>query len=588
MMATRDRLRDTVREIQKDRRILTPPEVIARNRAVRQLKKTIADLEARIAKRDFSKRAKKPESTDPAVRNLKTTVANLRKTLDQLKKDSLKPISPEEKRIQRMIAASKKRRENYERRLAAGDFAKPIKRDTKEDSRLTQIKIDEAKAKAEWLEGARKYAVANMSRAGKIKYAIKNALIIRKITALGAEFGIAFRQLLFFTYRVFFNPKVVTRTFIKAFNATFSRDKEIEYYNDFIDRPYSIYDKRLGLKLISPFADPERMQEMDAVDPEVLEKINSKIPKWVPLRWATEFLLSVERFNRVSTNAARVYFADNMLDKGIRDPGNPTKDELDIIGNAAMVFTGRGNLGKGDLERGVAAMNMVTISARYAVSRAQVILLQPLWTTSGNLKGTVKLRAHIALDIYGKAIVGRVLTGALVYSIVKALTPDDEEEETVWDPTSSKFGVIYYKGTAIELNGGARPYINLLSQAVLGYKLNSKGEVIPLRGEGSIGFGKQDFRDSLYDFVRNRENINMAMILDTITQKHFGDIPMTPTSFTRQLLEPIIVEDLVNIFEKHGIRDGSVLATALFFGVGVRTPWEKTEKKEPEYNWVRF
>jgi hypothetical protein len=588
MMATRDRLRDTVREIQKDRRILTPPEVIARRRAITQLNKTIADLEARIAKRDFSKRAKKPESTDPAVRNLKATVANLRKTLDQLKNDSLKPISPEEKRIQRMIAASKKRRENYERRLAAGDFAKTVKRDTKEDSRLTAVKIEEMKAKAAWMEEGRKYALANMSATKRFWHGVKSLLMIRKLVALGSEFGIAFRQLLFFSYRFWINPKIVTRAFVKSFAATFNRDKEIQYYNEIIDRPNSVYDKRMKMSYVSPFADLERLQEMDAVDPDVLEKISSKIPKWIPLRWATEFMLSVERFNRVSINVARAYLADTLIDKGVRDPGNPSSDELAVIGNAVLAATGRGSLGDGKLDAGLALLNTVTISARYAVSRAQMTALQPLWTTAGKWEGTGRVRAHIAADIYGKSIVGRVIAGYVIAGIVRGLTPDDEEEDVVWNPTSSKLGVIYYKGTAIELNGGARAYVNLLAQAVMGYKLNGKGEVVPLRGEGSIGFGKRSWRDELYGFVRNRENINMAMIIDTIEQQHFGDIPMTKTSFTRQLLEPIIVDDLVNIFETHGIAEGSVLATAMFFGVGVRTPWEKTEKKEPEYNWIRF
>jgi len=588
LLATRDRLRDTVREIKKDQRILTPKEVIERNRAIRQLTKTIADLEERIAKRDFSKRAKKPESTDPAVRNLKATVKSLRETLDQIERDTLKPIDPEEKRILRLIAASKKRAENYARRLADGDFAKTVKREEKQDSRLTAIKIEEAKAKAAWMEEGRKHALDNMNKAEKFWHYVKSAATIRKIITLGAELGIPFRQLLFFTYRFWINPKAVTKTFVKSFNSLFSRDKEIEYYNEIIDRPNASYDKRMKMAFISPFADLERMQEMDAVDPDVLEKLSNKIPKWVPVRWATEFMLGVERFNRVSTNVTRAYLADNLINKGVRGPGNPTTDELAVIGNAVLAATGRGSLGEGKLDAGLALLNMVTISARYAVSRAQMTALQPLWTTAGKWEGTGKVRAHIAADIYGKALVGRVVVGHIIAGIVAAMTPDDEEEDIVWDPTSSKYGAISYKGTTIELNGGARAYINLLAQAIMGYKLNSKGEKVPLRGEGSIGFGKKSWRDELYNFVRNRENINMAMIIDTIEQQHFGDVPMTAKSFTRQLLEPIIVEDLVNIFEKHGIRDGAALATAMFFGVGVRTPWEKTEKKEPEYNWIRF
>jgi hypothetical protein len=588
MMATRDRLRDTVREIQKDRRILTPPEVIARRRAIVQLNKTIADLNARIAKRDFSKRAKKPESTDPAVRNLKATVVSLRATLDQLKKDALKPTSPEEKRIQRMIAASKKRKENYERRLAAGDFAKAVKRDTKEDSRLTQTKIDEAKAKAEWLEEGRKYAIANMSASQRFWHYVGGAFKLRKITTLGFELGIGMRQAYFYTLRAWANPIKVTTTFAKAFSGMFSRDKEIAYYNDVIDRPNSVYDKRMDLRFMSPFADLDRMQEADAIDPELMETINKKLPKFIPLRWVTELGLGVERFNRIVTNLTRAQMADTLIEKGIRDEGNPSKDELAIIGNAVMNATGRGSLKNPSLDAGLALANTVTISARWAVSRAKMNALEPIWTRRASFDGTMKIRATVAADVYGKAIVGRAILGTVIVGIVRAITPDDEEEDIVWNPTSGKFGGISYKGTMIDLGGGMRPYINLLAQGIMGYKLNSKGEVIPLRGEGSIGFGKQDFRDSLYDFVRNRENINMAMILDTITQKHFGDIAMTPTSFTRQLLEPIIVEDLVNIFETHGVRDGSVLATALFFGVGVRTPWEKTEKKEPEYNWIRF
>lgn len=589
LLKTRDRLRDTVREIQKDRRILTPPEVIARNRAIRQLNKTIADLEARIAKRDFSKRAKKPESADPEVRNLKATVASLRETLDQIKRDTLKPISPEEKRIQRMIAASKKRKAKLEERIRNKDFSKMVKRDTKEDARLTQTKIDEAKAKAEWLEEGRKYAIANMTASQKFWHYVGGAFKLRKITTLGFELGIGMRQAYFYTLRAWANPIKVTTTFAKAFAGMFNRDKEIAFYNDVMDRPNSVYDKRMDLRFMSPFADLDRIQEADAIDPELMETINKKLPKWIPLRWVTELGLGVERFNRIVTNLTRAQMADTLIEKGIRDEGNPSKDELVVIGNAVMNATGRGSLKNPSLDSGLALANTVTISARWAVSRAKMNALEPIWTRRAGFDGTMKVRATVAADIYGKAVVGRALLGTVIVGIVRAITPDDEEEDIVWNPTSGKFGGISYKGTMIDLGGGMRPYINLLAQGIMGYKLNSKGEVVPLRGEGSIGFGKQDWRDSLYDFVRNRENINMAMILDTITQKHFGDIPMTKTSFTRQLLEPIIVEDLVNIFEAHGIRDGSVLATAMFFGVGVRTPWEKSEKEaEPEYQWIKF
>lgn len=428
-----------------------------------------------------------------------------------------------------------------------------------------------------------------MSSSERFWHRVKNLLVIRKIVTLGFEMGIPFRQLLFYTYRFWRHPVEITGTFAKAIMGMANRDKEIAIYTSITDRPYSIYDQGMKMKFMSPFADADRTQEMDAVDPDVLERLSKKLPKWFPVKWVIEFGLSVERFNRITTNLTRAHMADRLIAKGVRDSDNPTSDELLVIGNAVLNATGRGSLRNQSLDSGLALLNTVTISARYAVSRANMVALQPLWMKRGtSYGGTMKIRAHIAADIYLKALVGRVLVGHIIAGIVQGLTPDDEEEDIVWDPTSSKFGTISYKGTLIELNGGARAYVNLLAQGVMGYKLNSKGEKVPLRGEEAVGYGKKSWRDELYNFVRNRENINMAMIIDTIEQQHFGDVPMTKTSFTRQLLEPIIVEDLVNIFETHGIRDGAVLATAMFFGVGVRTPWEKTEKKEPEYNWIKF
>ncbi len=577
LLALRDRLRDTVREIQKDRRILTPPEVLARNRAVRQLSKTIADLEARIAKRDFSKRAKKPESTDPEVVNLKATVKSLRDTLDQMEKDTLKPIDPKEKRMQRMLAASRRRSRKLVQKLRDKDFVRPVKRDQKDHARVVAAKVREAKLKDEFDKLRQKWLRENLKGFDKFMQIIKDTLFVRKIILLGGEFGVVFRQGFSFTMRAWRHPKQVLGVLGEAFFSTFSQNKEIAIYQASMDHPLAVWDKAgPGMHFHNPFGVTTRNSNDDIFDTEIIDKI-AKI-KYIGA--PAKVIGGIERFTRAFQNASRRSLQQSYVDTLLFLGGEVNKDTMAVINNAVMNATGRGSLKSQTFDSALTAANAIVISSRYYISRAKVATFEPLWTTHGGYEGTVKARAAVAHELYVKTLVGKVLLSSLMYWLAKGLD-DDDEEKLEWNLTSSNFLKFDYKGTKIDITGGLRPFVNVIARLFVGYRKNSKGEYVSLSGAASDYF-TGDTTDEILKFAENRLNVNLRFALNVIAGKNYDGNVMTPLVMAEEFALPIMKQDTVDIFRAHGPVEGLAVWSAMFLGATVNAPALKKPPVEGE------
>jgi hypothetical protein len=566
-------LRDTVREMQKDQRILTPPEELARRRAVKHLTKTIADLEARIEKRDYSRKPR-VESTDPEVRGLRETVKNLRKVLDDIRKDDLKPIDPEEKRIQRLIKASQTRTAKLRAKIAAQDFRKETKVEPRKDERLTKVKIEEAKAMEEFNALRKKWEKENLKGFEKAWDMAAQILQLRKIVVLGVELGVVLRQGYLFSLRFATNPVQVFDALGQSFLAAFSRDMEIKAYQAVMDHPLAVWDKE-GSKMVfhSPFDEGFRNME-DISDPELL----NKLAKVWGIKIPANLILGVERFTRTFQNVSRRSLQQSMV-TAFTKHGEPNKNDMAVFNNAVMNATGRGSFKNQQIDSGVALANMITISMRWAISRAKVLSLEPLWTSHGKADGvsTRRARATVAHELYAKALFGRAVLTAVAYGLSQGFGDDDEKEMEL-DPTSPNFMKFRFKGTGFDITGGMRPYVNLISRLAMGYRKNGKGEIVPIVGEDANPF-TGDTDTEVWRFIRNRANINLGLALDAIKRKTYDGDQMTLGIFSEQLLYPIMVQDTIDIFREHGPVEGLAVWNMMFFGAAVQVEKEPEPKK---------
>ncbi len=206
--------------------------------------------------------------------------------------------------------------------------------------------------------------------------------------------------------------------------------------------------------------------------------------------------------------------------------GEPTSKEMALFIDATMTATGRGSFKSTSDDTGVKLANTVLLSTRWMISRLKMATLQPLWQKGDGYKGTFKARAKILNEVYVKTLMSRYVYLTAISLILQSIGGDDEDE-LVFNPLDSRFWKLSYKGTTVDLLSGMRQYVNLLSRVAAGEKVNAKGLLVPLRGEGSSRF-TGGVKSELTDFVMSRLNVNLAFSLELLEGKFYGDVPSLP------------------------------------------------------------
>ena len=180
--------------------------------------------------------------------------------------------------------------------------------------------------------------------------------------------------------------------------------------------------------------------------------------------------------------------------------GTATPEELKAIANFINIATGRGNMG----DHAMAAESLATVffSPRLMLSRFQILAGQPLYG------GTARTRKMIAGE-YARFLVGVGVVmglGALAGASLEA------------DPRSSDFGKLRFGNTRLDPLGGLGQVSVLLSRLGTGFKKNSAGELIPIRGE-DVPHGGSTSADVIGRFLRTKLAPVVGAGLDLLTGK---------------------------------------------------------------------
>jgi len=565
----RDAAKATVvemRQIEREMRRKSP-EQIAYAARLRSLEKTVADLESRAKRGDISKKGKVLGPDTLEVSELKKRADAARAVIEALRA-ATDPRTPEQKKDDALVRASKTRKAKIEARIAADDYVDipPVTR--AESKELVQARFEERRAKDEWLKNRQKWNLANRGTLGKISYKLGSLWQFRKVLILGLDLLIFRQGIVPFMNR----PIRTVRNLFKAIGA-YSEANELDVYDSIMNparNPYAkFHSVAKQMKFFGPFEEGFRNKE-DLPDPEILNKL-AKIPG---LGTVSQIMLSLERINRVHFNLMANDAFNALL--SIAPANAPTKSDILLAANAAMTAVGRGSFKNQRAETGIELANYALLSTRYYVARAKLVTLEPIWSTRGGFEGTLKMRSKIAFQLYGMAL----FNTALVMTLLARGFMDDDEREDFISPTSSKFGALKVNGTTYELLGGVRAFINLISRFVAGYKVQD-GKVVSLAGEDAKY--KQDLKEEWTRFWQNRRNINFALLFDVASRQQFDGSPTTVKSALTAAVLNINIENDIEIIKKHG-KDSPIQAVvsiaAVHSSLNVRAEDYKPKEKK--------
>jgi hypothetical protein len=237
--------------------------------------------------------------------------------------------------------------------------------------------------------------------------------------------------------------------------------------------------------------------------------------------------------------------------------GDPTLAEARALANFVNVATGRGGLGKAD--RALTDLGTVFFAPRYAVSRFQLLLGQPLYG------GNRRTRNLIAQEY------ARYLTGmGLMYALAAAAWGDDENFSLDFsDPTTADFGKIKLGNTRVDpLSGLAQSAVFLSRMSSEANKTVSAWATGTKRERPKFG---RDAANTTARFLRTKLAPAWGAGLDVVTGQNVVGEETTPGSLLAGSTVPLSLRDISEAMEDQGLERGTALALLSIFGAGLQT-----------------
>lgn len=510
--------------------------------ATKAVEASIAELDRQIKTGDVAAKAKPGAVEPPALERLKAERDAMRQYRDELRRALEPKKSPEAIALQAYKTRTANRIAELQDRMARGDFAPKPKRELALDKEATDLRFQIEKVKEQYTKD-------------RFEAQLKARSIPRKILGTGAEVLNTSRAIITSMdvsavlrqggFIAFAHPIRAAKAIPDMLRAMASEKEVFRINEEISSRPNAPLYKQSKLYLS-----------------EQGNHLLSKMEEAYMSRWATK-IPGVGASARAYTTFLNKLRADSFdaMAKSLSKNGKPTLDEAKIISNFINVATGRGSIG---LNQAAVGLNTVFFSPRYLASRFQLMAGQPFYG------GNARTRTLVAQE-YGRFLAG----AALVYSLGLASGGTIET-----DPRSSDFGKIRFGNTRLDPLGGLLQNTVLLSRIKSGEKKNSKGEIIPIRGEG-VPYKGENTYDLLARFARTKFSPAIGSGVNVATGKNVVGDPATLGSEIKSLLTPLALRDVLDVMQQHGVPRGTALTILSLFGFGLQTyapPPEKTEK----------
>lgn len=288
------------------------------------------------------------------------------------------------------------------------------------------------------------------------------------------------------------------------------------------------------------------------------------------------------------TNLVRADLYDAMK-ATVLNKGGGSKSDLEALAKVANFATGDVPLGK--FETVTHALNLGFFSARYWAAQIAAEVTPYVAAASEAASPVMRLMGKDVKVLSSSAARQAVLkeyaragTGMLTFLFAAALG-SGEDREAVYDellatidPRSPYFLKPKVLGVRHDISGGLGKNTALVSKAVLGSKLNKKGEVIPIRGD-EAAYKEDDAVDLSARLVRGKLAVLPSTLADWTTGKTIDGSDVTLLGTVGNTVVPMSPRDLYDQLQSQGLdRPMSNLVSGFLTMIG-SAPY--IEKKAP-------
>lgn len=557
LKARRDAVREEYREMEMiDADLQDQRNAKRLESSIDQTRKSIADLDARIAAGDLSVRSKREGPTSGELQRLRAERTAMNKLLTQLRKEAQPRRSPEEIALQSTKARMASQLAKIQERIAAGDFAPRVKKEPVAlDKEGTDLKFEVEQAKQQFNEGVLKWKLEQRTKGEKALDAVKETLNTTRAVMTSADLSGVLRQGGFVALS---HPIMAAKAIPAMFKAMGSERGQFEVNNEIQQRDNAksgLYEKA-KLYLSDPNA-----SSLSQMEEAYMARWVKRIPKWI----GGGLIRGSERAYTTFLNRVRADAFDQLAAR-LTETGKPTLEEAKAIANFVNVVTGRGDLGK--FSAAAVPLNTVFFAPRYVASRFQTLLGQPLY------QGNARTRKLIASEY------ARYLGGVAVVMGLMSMAQDQTDAGIELDPRSSDFLKVKFGNTRVDPLSGLAQSAVLMSRLATGKTKTAGGELRPISGD-TIPFGGGDAFDVAARFARTKFSPAFGATWDLLSGKNVVGERVTPLETAGKFFIPISLVDIYSVMKDQGIPKGPALTVLSLLGMGVTTqPPRKTESME--------
>lgn len=281
--------------------------------------------------------------------------------------------------------------------------------------------------------------------------------------------------------------------------------------------------------------------------------LDQKAPRVARMMRALDFISASERGYQV-LNLIRADMADSMA-SSLSVGGKITDAEAKVIGNYVNVGSGRGSLGM--FEPAAKAMSLMFFAPKWAVSRFQYLLGQPLYS---NFSESAPRARQLVAKEYARFAAGMGMIVGLA-----ALAGFDMEK----DPRSSDFGKLKVGNTRLDLTGGLASTARFLAQTMTLSTKNQRGQVMPLSGR--LPYGMDNWADVAARFGRGKLAPAPGAVFNLLSGTDVVGQPVTPGSQAAQMVTPLYAKDVYDAMRDLGIPRGTAVSLLGLLGMGMNT-----------------
>jgi len=499
-----------------------------------------------IAKLEDMADGKAPLKTGVQRRIPSDVESALIKEVNEAKKKGGYNVLDPESQLRSALHAWKKRTENaikdFQQRIQEGNFAKRKRRTLNMDAESMRLSGEREKWKNEFQRLLKADEYKRMSKIGKAWHGFKETLNLSRTLMTSFDLSAVLRQGGMLTLS---HPAKAASAFKAMLQSGMSDARARQIEQEILHRPNAPLYQKSKLYLA-----PHEALSLSSMEEAFMSRLAKKIPGvGFSQRTYITFL-----------NRLRADSFDAMVGTLQRRGGELSESELKAIATFINESTGRGDMGK----HAAASEALATtfFSPRLVLSRLQLLVGHPLW------RGSARTRALVASE-YARYL-------AAIGTIYALSSYGGASVET--DPRSSEFGKIKIGNTRIDLLSGLAQNTVLLSRLATGEKKDSKGRIVPIRGD-KVPYGGTNSADLIARFLRTKLSPWVGGAIDMLTGRTVVGEKSTPTDVLQRSVVPLSFSDIYNVMKEQGIEAGTAIALLSILGAGVQNYDEKQKRK---------